>query len=122
MNKYYIGCSGYYYPEWKEIFYPKGLAKKDWLNFYTEHFNTLEINSTFYRFPQPKFFTTWFERSPENFKFSVKAPRGITHYRKFNDVSQLLSDFYGMTTDGLQDKLGCILFQLPASVIYSEQQ
>ena len=115
-----IGCSGFHYADWKEIFYPPGLPQKKWFDYYCTHFNTLELNVTFYRFPQLAFLQNWYDKSPEGFDFSVKAPRLITHYKLFSDTKRLLGDFYGTTRDGLKDKLGCILFQLPARIVYSE--
>jgi len=116
-----IGCSGFHYPDWKDIFYPQGLAQKKWFHYYCQHFNTLELNTTFYRFPQLKFMQIWYEQSPPGFKFSVKAPRLITHYKQFRDTQRMLNDFYTTCKDGLLDKLGCILFQLPSRMVYSDE-
>ena len=115
-----IGCSGFHYSDWKEVFYPIDLPQRRWFEYYCGYFNTLELNVTFYRFPQLKFLQNWYNISPDNFNFSVKAPRLITHYKRFSDVSRLLSDFYGTIRDGLKEKLGGILFQLPAHMIYSK--
>jgi uncharacterized protein YecE (DUF72 family) len=117
-----IGCSGFYYREWKEIFYPIGLAQKNWFEYYCQHFNTIEINSSFYKMPGPKSFTTWFEKSPNDFLFTIKAPRLITHYKKFNDVTSLVNDFYGTIREGLQHKLGCVLFQMPPSYSFTPER
>src|SRR5688500_3540390 len=103
MQSWHIGCSGFYYKEWKEVFYPKELPQKEWLKFYAEHFDNLEINNTFYKYPEPKLFKDWFQRSPDNFRFSVKVPRIITHYKKFNETKELLNDFYAMAADGLKE-------------------
>ncbi|TKC08769.1 DUF72 domain-containing protein [Pedobacter frigoris] len=116
-----IGCSGFYYKEWKEIFYPAGLPQKDWFKYYCQHFNTIEINSSFYRQPSAKSFSTWHNTSPDDFLFSIKAPRTITHYNRFKDSTSLINDFYDVTSDGLKDKLGCILFQLPPSFTFSKE-
>ncbi len=113
MVQWFIGCSGFHYKHWKEIFYPKGLAQNKWFSFYGEHFNTLELNVTFYRFPQISFLEGWYNKSTPAFRFAVKAPRAITHYKKFLDTERLLSDFYGTVAEGLKEKLGCVLFQLP---------
>ncbi|MXV53115.1 DUF72 domain-containing protein [Pedobacter sp. HMF7647] len=117
----FVGCSGFYYPEWKGVFYPEESKKKDWLHYYARHFQTLEINNTFYRFPELKTFEEWYKKSPDNFLFSVKVPRIITQYRRFNDCSELIQSFYNLAAAGLMEKLGCILFQLPPSMAYSEQ-
>ncbi len=117
-----IGCSGFHYDDWRGIFYPEGLAKRKWFEYYCEHFNTLELNTTFYRFPQVRFLQNWYNSSPDDFLFSVKVPRLITHYKQFNDTQRMLNDFYGSCREGLSNKLGCILFQLPAQLQYSEEK
>jgi uncharacterized protein YecE (DUF72 family) len=117
---WHIGCSGFSYKEWKGKFYPEKLALRKWFEYYATHFNTLELNVTFYRFPQLKTLENWYAKSPGNFLFAVKAPRLITHYKKFNDCGKLLSDFYNTSSKGLQEKLGPILFQLPPQISYDE--
>lgn len=121
MLKVYIGCSGFHYKEWKNVFYPAGLARSKWFGFYCEHFNTLELNVTFYRFPTEKSLEKWYSSSPEEFMFSVKVPRAITHYKKFTDCEKMLEGFYGSIRQGLKQKLGCVLFQLPPQLMYSEE-
>lgn len=120
-GKIYIGCSGFHYKEWKNVFYPEGLAQAKWFQFYCEQFNTLEINSTFYKFPTAASLQKWYNTSPEDFKFSVKAPRVVTHFKRFNECERYLSDFYNACKDGLKEKLGCILFQLPPQLKYSKE-
>ncbi|NGM63381.1 DUF72 domain-containing protein [Sphingobacterium sp. SGG-5] len=121
MQIWYVGCSGFHYKSWKGVFYPNDLPQKDWLNYYCQHFNTLELNVTFYRFPQLSFLQNWYAKSPHDFCFAVKAPRIITHYKKFTGTSELLSNFYSVIGKGLQHKLGCVLFQMPPSLSYSEE-
>lgn len=120
MIDWRIGCSGFYYKEWKEIFYPAGMPQKDWFGYYCQQFNTVEINATFYRMPSLKTLESWYDKSSPDFLFSVKAPRQITHYNKFNDTESITAEFYAAITKGLKDKLGCILFQLPPSLHYDE--
>jgi len=120
-SKIYIGCSGFHYKEWKAVFYPDGLPQTKWFAFYCEHFNTLELNVTFYRFPTVKTLSKWYESSPEDFKFSVKVPKAITHFKKFKDCERMLNDFYTASREGLHEKLGCILFQLPPQLVYSAE-
>jgi uncharacterized protein YecE (DUF72 family) len=122
MKQWHIGCSGFHYRHWKGSFYPEGLAQKNWFEYYCQHFNTLELNVTFYRFPQLSFTQGWYKKSPEKFSFSVKAPRAITHYKKFTDTERLISDFYDVIREGLKEKLGCILFQMPPSYNYTEEK
>jgi uncharacterized protein YecE (DUF72 family) len=118
--EWHIGCSGFHYKHWKERFYPEGLPQKKWFEYYCEHFKTLELNVTFYRFPQLSFLQNWHAKSPADFRFAVKAPRAITHYKKFNDTAQLISSFYETINDGLQEKLGPVLFQMPPAFHYDE--
>ncbi len=118
--EYFIGCSGFYNKDWKEVFYPKGLPQSKWFEYYCTQFNSLELNTTFYRFPTIEMLQKWYDKSPAGFKFSVKAPRLITHYKQFTEVESLLNDFYNTVREGLKEKSGTILFQLPAKIIYSE--
>ncbi len=120
--KWNIGCSGFYYKEWKEIFYPNGLAQKDWFKYYCRHFNTIEINSTFYKMPTQKSFEKWYTESPEDFLFTIKAPRLITHYKQLKDCEILLSDFYTAVLNGLKNKLACVLFQFPPKFDFTEER
>ena len=121
-TQFKIGCSGFYNKHWKNIFYPDTLPQSKWLNFYSEHFKTVELNSTFYRFPTLKSLQTWYDKSPPDFLFSIKVPQIITHINKFNDSQEQINDFYAVCAEGLQNKLGCILFQLPPSIHFSEEK
>lgn len=122
MSTYHIGCSGYHYRHWRGRFYPDKLPVRRWFEFYAEHFRTLELNVTFYRFPQLSFLQNWHASSPQDFVFAVKAPRLITHYKQFNDVGPLLTDFYSTVQDGLREKLGPVLFQLPPRAAYAPER
>jgi uncharacterized protein YecE (DUF72 family) len=119
---WYIGCSGFHYTHWKPQFYPKKLPQRLWFEYYNKRFNTLELNTTFYNFPKAKLLQNWYEKSPDDYKFTVKATRIITHYNKFVNVKALMEDFYDVTDKGLKEKLGCILFQLPPNLHYSEEK
>jgi len=113
-----IGCSGYHYPEWKRIFYPEDMPVKKWFEHYCTFFNTLELNVTYYKFPRVEVLKKWYARSPEDFSFTVKAPRYITHFKKFREEQKMLRDFLGTVKEGLGEKLGCILFQFPSNFHY----
>ena len=113
------GCSSFYNRKWVDIFYPKGMSSKDWFAYYCEHFDTYELNATFYKFPTSKSLHTWYEKSPDGFIFSVKAPKLITHIKKFVSCELEVNDFYAACRGGLNDKLGCVLFQFPPSFHYS---
>lgn len=114
-TEYYLGCSGFYYDHWRGRFYPEKLAKTKWLQYYSEHFNTLEVNNTFYRYPTEKLLKGWYQKTPENFHFTLKANRAITHTRKFHNTEQLTLNFYNLAFL-LREKLLCVLFQLPPFV------
>ena len=119
---WHIGCSGFSYKEWREEFYPKGLAQSKWFNYYTEHFDTLELNVTFYRFPTLNSLKGWYDKAPDPFSFSAKVPRSITHFKKFEGTERMINDFYGLLKEGLREKLACVLFQLPPTLIYSKEK
>jgi uncharacterized protein YecE (DUF72 family) len=120
MVQWKIGCSGYQYAEWKGLFYPEGQAKSKWFDYYCQKFNTVELNTTFYRFPRVEFLSSWYERSPIHFTFSVKAPRLITHFKRLKDAQKYLSDFYHNVQEGLREKAGCVLFQFPSNFLYEK--
>lgn len=120
--EWHIGCSGFHYKHWRGKFYPQDMAQKKWFEFYSEHFRTLELNVTFYRFPQVSFLQNWYNSSPVDFRFAVKAPRAITHYRKFLNTTDFINSFYDTINNGLQEKLGPVLFQMPPNFQYSEDK
>jgi len=121
-NQLYIGCSSFYNSYWKKIFYPEDLPSAKWFQYYCTHFSTYEMNGTFYKSPTLKVMENWFLKTPDNFLLSVKAPRDITHYKKFVDCQALINDFYAICKNGLKHKLGPILFQLPPSYHYSQER
>ncbi|MGR9053227.1 MAG: DUF72 domain-containing protein, partial [Gammaproteobacteria bacterium] len=81
MPEYYIGTSGWSYPHWRECFY-RGCARKDWLRYYAERFSSVEINGSFYRLQKTETFKKWYDQTPADFKFSLKAHRYLTHNQK----------------------------------------
>jgi len=108
----HVGTSGWHYHHWKGPFYPKDLPDENLLEHYLKHFDTAEINNTFYRLPRKETFAQWRDSVPGGFLFSVKASRYITHMKKLKDPEQPMANFVG-GVDALGDKLGPILFQLP---------
>lgn len=111
----YIGTSGYSYPHWaKGVFYPKGLNQDKWLEFYCEHFDSVELNVTFYRLPQQKAFASWYKRTPKGFIFAVKGSRFITHIKKLSDIEQPLQLFF-KRVEALKEKAAVILWQFAPS-------
>lgn len=121
MKKWWVGCSGFSYKHWKERFYPKEVPQRKWFEYYCEHFNTVELNVTFYRVPTLETFKGWYHRSPDEFSFTVKAPRLITHYKRFKNITTEVHDFYNLVKEGLGDKLGTVLFQLHPRFEYTEE-
>jgi len=114
VKKVYIGTSGYNYKDWKGKFYPKDQPEKNWLNFYSKHFNTVEINATFYRSFPKSVFENWAKKTPENFKFVIKGSRYITHIKRIKNVEDELNNFFAVA-NGLGKKLAVVLWQFPAS-------
>ena len=107
-----VGTSGYNYPEWRGSFYPEKFSTAKMLEYYAARFSTVEINYTFYRMPTEKLLAGWAEGTPENFRFTLKAPRRITHDSKLQRCEDLLQGFC-RTARTLGPKLGALLFQLP---------
>lgn len=116
-----LGCSGWMYPFWKGNFYPKSLPQKEWFSFYKSHFNTVEINNSFYNFPTFQSIEKWYQQVPQGFTYSLKAHRSITHLEKFKNADDLLNKMYQLA-GGLKEKLDVILFQLPPSFTYESDK
>jgi uncharacterized protein YecE (DUF72 family) len=109
--RYLIGTSGYNYPEWRGSFYPEKFPTAKMLAFYAGHFNTVEVNYTFYRMPTPPLLAVWAQGTPDAFTFTLKAPRRITHDSKLRHCEELTQAFC-RTAATLGGKLGVLLFQL----------
>jgi uncharacterized protein YecE (DUF72 family) len=110
----YIGTSGYNYPEWKGSFYPEKLANTKMLAYYAERFSTVEINYTYYRMPNQKTLDSWCQTTPDNFKFTLKAPKRITHDARLKDCEESTRYFTDVASK-MGQKLAALLFQLPPS-------
>ncbi|HEX4268255.1 MAG TPA: DUF72 domain-containing protein [Steroidobacteraceae bacterium] len=108
----WVGTSGYNYPEWRGSFYPDKLATTRMLPFYAERLATVEINYTFYRSPKPSILAGWSGQTPPHFRFTLKAPKRITHDARLRDCAESLRYFLE-TAATLGPKLGMLLFQLP---------
>jgi uncharacterized protein YecE (DUF72 family) len=111
----WIGTSGYNYPEWKGRFYPADLPASRMLAHYGGRFRTVEINYTFYRMPNPKIIAGWLGETPETFRFTLKAPKRITHDRRLKEVDDLVRGFCELAS-GLGSRLAALLFQLPPNM------
>ncbi|MCL5071545.1 MAG: DUF72 domain-containing protein [Actinobacteria bacterium] len=108
----YIGTSGWYYNSWAGNFYPGDLSRSKWLEYYSRHFNTVEINSTFYHLPKKEILSNWASQTPDDFVFVLKASKYITHIKRLSDCSEPLKKLVDLAS-GLGSKLGLFLFQLP---------
>ena len=109
-----IGTSGWHYNHWRQRFYPAELPKHKWFEYYAKHFDTVEINNTFYQLPKKSSIKNWYKLGPENFVFTVKANRFITHIKRLKEVSEEIERFFEHV-NLLQEKLGPVLYQLPPS-------
>jgi len=113
--QYYVGTSGWHYEHWRSIFYPEKLTRAKWLEFYAGHFNTVELNSSFYRLPSEAAFANWRNSSPADFTFAVKVSRFITHIRRLKNSEEAVETFISRAKI-LGEKLGPLLYQLPPNM------
>src|SRR5438552_1868196 len=109
-----IGCSGWSYPHWRKRFYPEKMPAREHFAFYAQHFNTVELNNSFYRQPPRERFEAWREQAPPGFLFAVKGSRYVTHIKRLA-VEKKSIDLVVDAALGLGEKLGPILFQLQAN-------
>jgi uncharacterized protein YecE (DUF72 family) len=89
-----IGCSGWQYASWRGRLYPEGLGQGRWLQLYADVFDTVEVNSTFYRLAKPEAVARWVEQTPADFTFTVKASRYLTHIKRLRDLGEGVKRFY----------------------------
>jgi uncharacterized protein YecE (DUF72 family) len=111
-----VGTSGWAYDHWRGDFYPEGLPKAHWFDYYVERFPTVEVNYTFYRLPSDRTISSWRARTPQGFLFALKGSRLITHRLRLRNCDEALSRFHDRVL-GLGDRLGVILWQLPPDLI-----
>ncbi len=117
----YVGTSGFLYKNWVGDFYPPDLPRYKYFEYYVKFFNSLELNSTFYRFPKISTMRSWKYRIKGDFKLSIKANRIITHTKRLNCDKNYLEDFLDIVSI-LEEKLGAILFQLPPSFKFNYER
>ncbi len=109
-----VGCSGWMYDDWRGRLYPAREPKRRWLELYAEHFDTVEVNSTFYRLARREAVAAWVRQTPAGFLFAVKASRYLTHVKRLADISEGIERFYAPLEPLLDSgKLGPVLWQLP---------
>jgi len=117
----HIGTSGWVYPHWKGIFYPADCPQRSWLEYYARHFDTTEINASFYRLPTRAAVEKWQRMAGANSRFCPKISRYITHAKKLNDPEQGVPRFFDVF-DILGRQAGPVLIQLPAVLSFHEQK
>ncbi|MDX6365969.1 MAG: hypothetical protein QOK30_1045 [Nocardioidaceae bacterium] len=109
-----IGLSGWRYAGWRGNFYPKGLVQRKELAYAAERFSTIEVNGSFYSLQRPASYASWRDDTPDDFVFALKGGRFITHMKRLRDVDEALANFFASGPLALGDKLGPVLWQLPA--------
>ena len=113
--KYHTGCSGFYNTDWKGSLYPENSQNKDFMKLYSQTFDTVEINSTFYRKPTAKTLQKWNDETPIDFKFFIKIPKRISHSDYSESKKEEFSDFCNYINENIGNKLAGFLIQFPAS-------
>ena len=116
MGKIGIGISGWRYPPWRGVFYPKGLAQRRELEYASRRMTSIEINGSFYSLQRPESYLAWRAQTPPEFVLAVKGPRFVTHMKKLRGVETALANFFANGLLALGDKLGPILWQLPPNL------
>src|SRR5438067_1444807 len=116
MKRVRIGCSGWNYDDWRGRLYPERQPKRRWLELYAARFDTVEVNTTFYRLPKRDAVAAWVDQTPQGFVFAVKASRYLTHIKRLRDLGDGIARFYERI-EPLRDagRLGPVLWQLPAN-------
>ena len=115
-----IGTSGYYYKDWKGVFYPSNLPQSKWLEYYSQNFSTVELNITFYKLPKKSTFENWYKTTPPNFSFFIKGSRYITHIKRLHNVEKPLLKQLKLTAI-LKKKLAGILWQFPSNLKFDKE-
>lgn len=111
----WIGTSGWAYPHWRNVLYPEDAPSRQWFDFYARVFDTVELNSTFYRLPRSSTVRHWHDQAPPGFRFAIKASRRITHQHHLHDCAEILQTFFD-TIRPLGAHMGPVLYQLPPSL------
>ena len=110
-----IGCTGWSYSGWSGTFYPKDVKSSDRLKYYSQIFDITEINSTFYKIPDKSITKRWHDDTPDNFRFTAKFPKIITHEKRLDDVSSEVFSFLASLTP-LHQKISALVLQMPPSL------
>jgi uncharacterized protein YecE (DUF72 family) len=114
MRPVWIGCSGWNYDDWRGPFYPQREPRRRWLELYAERFDTVEVNTTFYRLPKRETVANWVEQTPARFRFAIKASRYLTHIKRLTELGEGIARFYERLEPLVEAaRLGPVLWQLP---------
>src|SRR6185436_5192461 len=122
MSQLRIGISGWRYEPWRRVFYPPGLAQRRELEFASRQLNSIEVNGSFYSLQDVTSWQRWYSETPEDFVFSVKGSRFITHMKRLKRVEQPLANFFAQGVLALKEKLGPILWQFPPAFTFDLQR
>lgn len=122
MSEAYIGISGWTYAPWRGVFYPSRWPRRRELEYCCAHFNSLEINGSFYSLQTPDRYRDWYRQAPAGFRYAVKGGRFITHMKRLRDPALALANFFASGVLLLADKLGPILWQLPPDLAFDPQR
>jgi len=121
MARIRIGISGWRYAPWRGAFYPPGLPQHAELEYASRRFATIEINGSFYSLQRPELYGRWYAETPEDFIFSLKGGRYITHMRRLRGIEEPLANFFASGIFNLREKLGPILWQFPPNFAYRRE-
>ncbi len=117
-----VGISGWRYAGWRGSFYPEDLPQRRELEFASRQLNSIEINGSFYSLQTPARYLSWYEQTPKDFVFSVKASRYITHIKQLNNIEHGLANFFASGPLCLKEKLGSFLWQFPPRMVWNEEK
>jgi uncharacterized protein YecE (DUF72 family) len=120
-GKIRIGISGWRYKPWRGTFYPEDLPQKKELEFASRKLNTIELNGSFYSLQRPTSFAAWYDSTPEDFQFSIKGSRFITHLRRLREIEAPLANFFAQGVLRLEEKLGPFLWQFAPSFQFNSE-
>lgn len=116
-----IGISGWRYKPWRGVFYPPDLKQKHELEYAASRLPVIEINGSFYSLQRPSSYAQWYASTPDDFMFTVKAPRYVTHIRRLREVERPVANFLASGIFNLREKLGPILWQFPPSFKFNAE-
>jgi uncharacterized protein YecE (DUF72 family) len=118
-----IGCSGWNYADWRGPVYPEGEPQRRWLELYAQRFDTVEVNTTFYRLPRREAVANWVKQTPDDFIFAVKASRYLTHIKRLTELGDGVARFYERIEPLIEARrLGPVLWQLPGNFVRDDQR